>query len=519
MKEVWLDPQERIRQDYGDVKRMLVSLHKYGQLQSIRIRPPNEGESIDGRKWVVVDGGRRMLAIELARQNGISIRRQSEPGMISAEIEDQVDELFALELEYFANEDRKDFDWKERANFIKRIHDGHSAKDKDWSVQHTAALLEMGDKTVYKYLDFFQHPEAFQDESVQSAATFNVAYKQFQIAKEHAKRERIVNHREKRLAARKESKSDAPAQTEGDVPQADDSTVSAYVPPSEFAQHICHLGDCREWIAQVPEDTFEWAHWDPPYGGEQAGGAFARFDAIDDTWVYARMLIRDMLPHIWRVLKHGSWLVLWYHPQYYHDIVMLLLGHEYDWETGRCQHCETEWETHKLILKTCKGNENWRFWVNPYPNIWFKVDRSSSGQEIRRFLVNAYETFLFASVDKKEIGQPQSVLPKTDRQNVFVCKQVERSERRHQMHKPAELLVKILECISIQGEFGFDPSFGSGSIFEAALATNRRIVGCELERKFRNQTIEVVEQTVKELGMEPYSLEALYEKISHSEKS
>jgi hypothetical protein len=341
VKEVWLDPKERIRQDYGDVKRMLVSLHKYGQLQAIRVRPPNEDEDTDGQKWVVVDGGRRM----------------------------------ALELEYFANEDRKDFDWKERANFIRRIHEGHLAKDKDWDVQHTAALLEMGDKTVYKYLDFFQHPEAFQDESVQSALTFNVAYKQFQIAKEHAKRERVVAHREKRLAARKGSKSDSPVQTEEDVPQAEgESPVSAYLPPSEFAQHICNLGDCREWIEQIPDDTFEWAHWDPPYGGEQSGGAFARFDAIDDTWVYARMLMRDMLPHIWRVLKHGSWLALWYHPQYYHDIVMMLLGHEYDWEEGRCQHCDTEWETHKLILKTCKGNKKWRFWVNPYPNIWFKVD-------------------------------------------------------------------------------------------------------------------------------------------------
>jgi DNA modification methylase len=489
VKEVWLDPKERIRQDYGDVKRMLVSLHKYGQLQAIRVRPPNEDEDTDGQKWVVVDGGRRMLAIELARQNRIEIRKQDEPGQINVEVEDQVDDLFALELEYFANEDRKDFDWKERANFIRRIHEGHLAKDKDW-------------------LDFFQHPEAFQDESVQSALTFNVAYKQFQIAKEHAKRERVVAHREKRLAARKGSKSDSPVQTEEDVPQAEgESPVSAYLPPSEFAQHICNLGDCREWIEQIPDDTFEWAHWDPPYGGEQSGGAFARFDAIDDTWVYARMLMRDMLPHIWRVLKHGSWLALWYHPQYYHDIVMMLLGHEYDWEEGRCQHCDTEWETHKLILKTCKGNKKWRFWVNPYPNIWFKVDRTSSGQEIRRFLVNAYETFLFASVDKKEHGQPSSVLPKTDRQNVFTIKQVERGTRRHQMHKPAELLAKILECISIQGEFGFDPSYGSGSIFEAALGTNRKVVGCELEKKNRNQTIEVVEELVKEMGLEPYPLD------------
>lgn len=507
VKEIYLDPKERIRQDYGDVKRMVVSFHKYGQLQAIRVRPPNEGESTDDKKWVLIDGGRRLLAIELARQNDIELRNIT-PGQIRAEEEEQVDELFALELEYFANEDRKDFDWKERATFIRRIHEGHSNNEKEWSVQHTAALLEMGDKTVYKYLDFFQHPEAFRDKQVQEAATFNVAYKQFQIAKEHAKREAIVNHREKRIAERaKKASKTGPAGSEGDESKDSVGEDSDYVPPSEFAQHICQLGDCREWIKQIPDDTFEWAHWDPPYGGEQRGGAFSTFEDIDDTWVYAKDLMEHMLPDVWRVLKHGSWLVLWYHPQYYHDIMMMLLGHEYDWEEGRCMHCDREWETHKLIGKTCKQNSKWRFWVNPYPNIWFKVDRQSSGQEIRRFLVNAYETFLFASVDKKEHGQPASILPKTDRQNVFVVKQVGRDERRHQMHKPPELLAKILECISIQGEFGFDPSFGSGSIYEAALGTNRKIVGCELERKNRNSAIEVVESCVKEMGLEPYPLD------------
>lgn len=503
VKEIHIDPKERLRQDLGDIKRMVISFHKYGQLQSILVRPPRANESVNGKRWVVVEGGRRMLAVELARKSDISIRNL-EPGAIKVEIEEECDdELFSLEQEFFANEDRKNFDWKEKANFIRRIHEGHCALDEEWDVIHTAALLEMGDKTVYKYLEFFKHPEAFAEESVQSALTFNVAHKQFQIARDAKKRERQVEFREKKI---KERTQEAKAEAEKESDSPDAVPVSVYVPPSEFAQMICQLGDCREFVKQIPDDTFDWVHWDPPYGGEQGGGAFGSFESIDDSWVYARSLMDDMFSELWRTLRDGSWLVLWFHPQYYNDIVTMLQGHELDYEEGRCLHCDTEWESHKLNLRVCIEGRP-RFWVNPYPNIWYKVNRQSAGQEIRRFLVNAYETFLFASPVKEPGLRPNPILPKTDRQNVFVANMPTRDERRHSMHKPVDLLEKVLECVSIPGELGFDPSVGGGSLIEAALKSMRKVVAIEIDRQIRNRAVEAVEECVKETGREPYSLD------------
>lgn len=498
-KEIHFDSELRLRQDYGDVKRMVVSFHKYGQLQDCLVREPNGNEPLpDGKNWVLVDGGRRLLAVELAARSDIEIK-DLEPGQIGIKVRGQEDKLYALELEFFANEDRKNFDWREKAEFVKRIHEGHMAGGEEWSVLYTAALLEMGDKTVYKYLDFFDHPDAFKTEEVQQAETFNTAYKQFQIKKDFEKRKRLVKHRDETIEKRTQ---EVAISSGGEVVQVEVSDRVAYVPPSEFAQLICQLGDCREYISQVPTDTFDWIHWDPPYGGEQAGGAFGTFERIDDSWVYAKMLLTDMFPDVWRTLRGGHWFVLWYHPQYYNDIVTMLRGHERDWETHRCIHCDREWETENLLV-TCR-NEKWRFWVNPYPNTWYKVDRLSAGQEIRRFLINAQEHFLFAAAVKEK---EKPILPSTNRQNVFVNNMPTSEERRHSMHKPAKLLGKILEVISIPGELGYDPSYGSGSIFEAALRLHRKIVGTELDKQIRSRAIEAVEEAIKEHGVEPYTVD------------
>ena len=128
----------------------------------------------------------------------------------------------------------------------------------------------------------------------------------------------------------------------------------------------------------------------------------------------------------------------------------------------------------------------------------------SAGQEIRRFLINAQEHFLFAAPVK---SKEDPILPHTGRQNVFVQKMPTTDERRHSMHKPAGLLAKILEVVSIPGELGYDPSYGSGSIFEAALSSHRKVVGSEIDRKFRSRAIEAVEEAIKEFGIEPYNLD------------
>ena len=276
---------------------------------------------------------------------------------------------------------------------------------------------------------------------------------------------------------------------------------------SGLSARIAQQGDCREWIKKWPDEAFDFIHWDPPYGGEQSGGAFTSFRKIDDSWAYAMSLISDMIPDMFRVLKPGHWLVIWCHPSNIQDITRLLAGHVLDPDTLplRCFNCRKAWPSEKL-QHYCPASGH-SFWVNPYPNHWYKVNRKADGHEIKRFLINAEEPFIFAAkmggfTDDGELPDP--ILVRNDRQNVFTFSMPTKDERRHVMHKPKDLLAEILSCISIPGEFGADLSYGSGSILEAALESGRKIVGCELDKDNVTTTREVIEKVVEELGLQPW---------------
>lgn len=486
-KLIHLPPDKRLRQEYGKVRELAVSLSKRGQLQPVVIRKPVDGEEIpEGKRFILLDGGRRFLAVALCYKSG-QIVRGVEEGKIKVVMDDEVDEkdrdpLFLLEKEFHANEDRKDFNWKEKADYVRRIHEGFKARDPEWSPQDTAAALEMGETTTYQYLELTAHGELTQDERVANADSFRTAYKQLKIVKSIKDREKIVALREQQLEEKsKEKVTGAPHKEypEGDEPSAD--LVMSY---HDFAQQLCKVGDCQEAIRDLPDESLDFVHWDPPYGGEQAGGAFSLYKGIDDQLHNAFDLLNNMVPEIWRVLRPYRWMALWYHPALYHAVVRAVQG----------SHDE----------------ERYRFWVNPYPNIWYKIDRRADGHEIRRFLVNAYETFLWCCKvpvkGKRGKADEDVILTKNKRQNVFVFKQVPKGDRRHIMHKPPELISEVVGCISVVGEIGCDFSYGSGSSIEAGFLSRRKLFGYEIDPEFQLTAAEAVEKAAESHGAIPYEL-------------
>lgn len=514
LKKVYLDPQERLRVKHQNIKQLATSFIRRGQIQSIVVRPPRKEELPLPREadYVIEAGARRFLAMCLIQPLFADQEVRAEihggltEGHISADIREGDSELMSLEVEFHENEDRDNFDWKEKASYVWRIHDGHVALDPEWHPHDTAILLEMGESTVYKYLEFRKNEKAFEDERVQEADTFRTAKKQFDIVKKLQEREMVVKHREKRQEA-------AIQEAQKDTEESEDAeTISEapiLLPHHILAERIAQEGDCVEWIKKWPDKTFDFVHWDPPYGGEQRGGVFTSFKKIDDSWSYAMSLMETMIPEIWRTLKPGHWLVMWCHPANIHRISQLLSGHSrainYETSEEYCRYCQRPWTNEKLQQHCPAAPFN--FWVNPYPNHWYKANRMSDGHEIKRFLINAEEPFIFAA----KMGQitpegepPDPILVRNDRQNVFTFPMLPREERRHVMHKPRKLLAEILSCVSIPGEFGADFSYGSGSILEAALETGRKIVGCELEHENVLTTRAVLEDLIEELGLQAW---------------
>lgn len=508
LKEIHLDIKDRLRAKHRNIPGLMASIARRGQIQPIVLRPPRDSEVLsDGKRWVVEVGARRFLSFALLQQlfgkEDIELHSSLEPGQIEAIFRKTDDELMALEVEFHENEDRDNFDWKEKASYIWRLHDGYVAKDPEWMPSDTATLLEMGEATVYNYLEFRKHIVAFNNPKVQEAETYRVAKKQFDIAKKLRERERVVEFRKEKQERVKELALEVRNLPGVEIAEASIELAEVYPStilsePQAIAERLCAEGDCREWIKEWDAETFDFIHWDPPYGGEQAGGAFTSFTKIDDSWYGAESLMLDMMPELYRTLKDGHWLVIWCHPAFVQDVSRLVAGHSLEDKLPlQCVYCEKPWNSSEL-LNYCPAGE-WSFWVNPYPNHWYKVNRASDGHEIKRFLINAEEPFLFAA---KVGADTDPILPRSDRQNVFTFRMPTKEERRHVMHKPKDLLKEIISCVSLPGEFGADPSYGSGTSIEAALETKRKMVGCEIDHDSVLLAREAVEKVVEEEGVQ-----------------
>ncbi|KKL74253.1 hypothetical protein LCGC14_2066760 [marine sediment metagenome] len=407
LSKIHLDAKDRLRAKHQNIQKLASSIARRGLIQPIVLRPPHKSELPlpEGKDYVIEAGARRFIAMlflqPMLESDPATLHLSLVPGEITAEIRHGDDELMSLEVEFHENEDRDNFDWKEKASYVWRIHDGNVARNPEWNVDDTSLLLEMGRSTTFQYLEFRDNPAVFADERVSGADTFRTAKKQFDIVKSLKKREMIVEFRKKRnadLKARQAEGGGATSVTDFELgtiyPSVDLDQVEMEV--GGLAARIAQQGDCREWIKKWPDEAFDFLHWDPPYGGEQSGGAFTSFRKIDDSWAYAMKLISDMIPDLHRVLRPGHWLAIWCHPSNTQDVTRLLAGHVLDDVLPlRCYNCRKSWTSEKL-QHYCPASGH-SFWVNPYPNHWYKVNRKADGHEIKRFLVNAEEPFLFAA--------------------------------------------------------------------------------------------------------------------------
>ncbi|MCP4902598.1 MAG: ParB N-terminal domain-containing protein [bacterium] len=508
--DIHFPEKHRIRTEYEDVAKKDVaerhrivdladSLSRFGQLSPMVVRESRPEDETDA-PYFLLDGGRRYKAFSLAYGLGQEI-----PGLSGGNVqvifrapEDDADSIL---LEYNANKHRKDFTWQETVEYISRIHNIFIRDNPDgWTHKHTAEAIKESLMTVRYSSSLLKHKSLWhENEEIEQASSIRVAY---------AKVQSLI-----KLRDREEEGSDvltAPSMPT-EAPQAPQAGLSLHSEPkpappsapgdlSALAAKLVQNADCREWIEQFEENSFDWCHWDPPYGGGQSGGAHSSKPGIDDSEENAFGLMEDMFPEIYRVLKPGSWLAIWCHPKFTHAIRLMLTGHEKDLEKDICYFCEKPWGRYGEALPDhCSGAE-FGFWVNRYPCVWIK-DRKADGHDTKRHLINDYETYLLAGKVVMEL--PELV----DSSGSNVHRDIEapaKNVRRHIMEKPGKLLHEILTKISVKGSLGFDPSVGSASLMEAALVSGRRAYACEKDQAYwagARATTEKVLKVVVEAGI------------------
>lgn len=482
LESIFIPPDEngRIREAASlaeAVSERANSIIANGQLQPILVE--RLAVPVDGREWKLIDGQVRYVSLlslnyrleKFEPEINMAFKRWGiQPGMIEAKEINDIDPITALAIEYNANEDSTAFTWNEKGRYVRRIHEmlveRAKGQGEKWTAEKTAEFIGRSKAFVSTYLELTdESDELVQAPAVQNARSRQTAKKQLDI--ERARHQR-------KLQAKADS-----------VRSSDVAATGVSVRYEDVAKMIAHKGDCRDWIKTIPDNVFDWFHWDPPYGGSEGiGGAFAGHKPIQTSLRYCLGLMEVMIPEIWRTMREGAWLAFWYTPVHYNWVRLLLQGHKFDHE-GNCAYCfKNAFSDHDYLSNYyyCTYSPN-PFWVNPYPNQWYKEDRVADGHEITRFLAKQTEPFFLAGkilpATPKDVKLP--ILQISNRGNVFTHDIPRGLDRRHVNHKPPALLKEILSLISVPGSLGGDASGGSGSIIEAASEAGRKVLVAELD--------------------------------------
>jgi DNA modification methylase len=472
------------------VMRKSRSLMRFGQMQPILVE--HLEPAVEGKEWRLLDGHIRLLSMyALTVRHGMGEPEvvgafktwNMVPGQIEVTTRDAMDPVMNLMIEFHANEDRDNFTWDEKGRYIRRIHDMLMTEHgrSDWNAGKTAEYINQSEATISHYLSLTDvtNPAA-QSPRVKAATTKGAALKQLKI--ETVKQQNITRVK---LMEEKIEK----------VPQI-------IVDSNLAARLSIYKGDCRDWIKRIPDNSLDWFHWDPPWGGEEGhGGAFAAHDSVQTEHDYALGLMTKMFSEIWRVLVDGGWIAIWYTPVHYSWLRLALQGHRFNPSTSCCLFCGKHIIKDHVWFSTNYSciKSPYRFWVNPYPNMWRKSDRKADGHEIQRFLTKETEPFLLAGKQ----GARTPILMRSDRGNVFDFNSVPSEARRHVNHKPWAMLSEILTLISVPGSLGADASAGSGSIIEAAYNTKRKIVVAEMDPDHHATCLNIGAEILKQKAYSP----------------
>lgn len=267
---------DRVREDYGnafDWKIFVSSFAKYGQLQPIKVE--KLATPIDGKEYRIIAGDRRFKAILELSVEGKAIPDLPD-GMIEASFKDPVPLHTKLMMEHSENNDRKDFDFIEKARFIRRFHEIMVLDHGDtWTQELTAHSLNLSPASISHYLRVEAAVKV--DEGVAKAHSLKSAVKRMRV------NERIQDRKD---ATPKESLT--------------------------RAGELLTLGDARKWITSIASESVDLINFDPPWGDNASHKAAENHEAFDDETESANLLMSALFPELFRVLKNDRFCVFWH---------------------------------------------------------------------------------------------------------------------------------------------------------------------------------------------------------------
>lgn len=235
-------------------------------------------------------------------------------------------------------------------------------------------------------------------------------------------------------------------------------------------------GDCLEVMKGIPDGSVDLVLTDPPYGTTQN-----KWDSVID--------LESMWKEVWRVLKPNGACVLFSAQPYTSVLVSSQLKYyKYEWvwvknlKTGNLNARRMPMGGHETIQVFYKKPPTY----NPQ-----KRDRTT---EVKSG--NKYNSKTENYGSQKELYVDRQLDKITPDTALLGFKCVHNSSGKvHPTQKPTELLEYLIKTYTNEGETVLDFTMGSGSTGLAAVNTNRKFFGIELDEKYFNIAKERIENT------------------------
>lgn len=422
---------DRYRKDLGDISGLVEDMKVNGIIQPLAVVSSTDKE----KPYTLLAGERRIHAAEKAEILNIPIRIY-DIGMTKYQMRS---------IELAENFYRKDFKYIEKVNLQREIHElqvkihgpkvSTSPDAPGHAVSDTATMLGVTQGSVSQDIKLSKFMQDFPE------AGWETCKNQSEATKLMSKISTVLIRKEAAKVVEEEL---------GDEESFTKKIMDAYI-----------IGDFFEGVRSIPDGTIDLVEIDPPYAIDlqkikKQGGPSGSQRPTEGLSSYNEVpaerydiFLTRTFNECFRVMKPNSWLICWFGPDPWFEVVCTKL-----WKAG--------FSTTRLV------------------GIWVK----GTGQANRpmELLANSYEMFFYAWKGRPELARPGMT-------NLFDYHPVPPTQKTHPTERPLDMITDVVTTFAREGSRVLVPYAGSGNTLIAAAANSMIPVGFDLEGSYKESYI------------------------------
>lgn len=408
---------ERARKEMGNLDEMEASMKERGLISPLAVKDIGNG------KYFLLAGERRYMV--LSKNNVAEVPVRLYNGSIS--------ELEIKSIELAENMFRKDFEYWEHDNLVREVtalqQQIHGVKapgpgNEGWSLKDTASMLGITDASVSTAIKRAEARQAFPElfEHCKTQKDASVMLKKIDEA--------VVKE-----AIAKKLETDKSNNTFNQVSKS-------YI-----------INDFFSAVKEIPANVFHLVEIDPPYAIDlnekkkaEGESQYIKDDYNEVDKSTYQVFLAKTFAECYRVMTDHSWLICWFGPDPWFEIVYQELNNAGFATTRLC-------------------------------GIWTK--RTGQSRRPEMHLANSYEMFFYAWKGRPALNKP-------GRSNQFDFSPVNPQNKTHPTERPVELMTELYNTFAFPGSRVLIPFLGSGNGIIAANELGMTSVGFELSKGYRD---------------------------------